>query len=80
MKKLFLILRNKNWFEKIMFIVAFIFTIAMILIGTIQIGWYTVFTSVAIGIVYEDIKNAIKEFKDIQIEDKEMIKENEEIK
>lgn len=65
------ILKGKNWFDKIMFFVAIIFIISMIIIGTIQIGWWTVFTSVAIGIVYDDVKKIKSEFDSIQIEEKE---------
>ena len=59
MEKIKHILKNRTIFEKIMFFVAIAFIIAMIIIGTLQIGWYTVFTSVAISIVYEDVKNLI---------------------
>lgn len=63
MKKILEKLKEKSLFDKIMFFVAFIFIIIMIIWGTLEIGWYTVFTSVAISIVYDDIKKFINEMK-----------------
>lgn len=71
MKKIIIIFKRKNWFEKLSIIGAILFILLMLIIGIMQIGWWTVFTSVAIGIVYDEIKGAIKEFKNIEIEEKE---------
>ena len=41
--------------------IATIILIIMLIFFIKEIGWYTVFTSIAIDIVYNDIKNFIKE-------------------
>jgi len=68
-KKILAILKKRSWFDRIMFFIALLFTVAMIIFLCSEIGWYTVFTSVAIGIVYDQIKDFINGCKNIQIED-----------
>lgn len=57
----FKILSKKSLWGKIEFIGALIFIIIMFSISASAIGWWTVFTSFAIGIMYDDIKSFIIE-------------------
>lgn len=65
--KILKIYKRLDSFKKVEFTLAIIFLILMLILFTTAIGWKTVFTSVAINVVYEDMKNLYKELKNKEI-------------
>lgn len=68
-KKLIKIIKEKPFWKRIEFCAALIFVICMFSLAASVIGWWTVITSIAIGIMYDDIKGFIIEVCNKNIDD-----------